>query len=100
MLMKKHLKVISLLLCLVLCASVALSACLILHNAGHDCIGENCRICHETARQLEILKTIFLCCLCGGVFLVVSKLTAFVLLFVGKTGRNLNLVADKVKLTA
>lgn len=97
--MKKHIKLLSLLLCLVLCTSVILSACLILHNAGHECAGENCRICHETARQIELLRTILLCLFCGGVILVVSKSSAYVLLFAGKTGWNLNLVADKVKLT-
>lgn len=98
--MKKHMKLLSALLCIFLCTSVLLSACLILHNTGHECIGENCQICQAIALQRELLKSILLCCLCGGIIIAASQLTVLVFLLVGEAKRNLNLVANKVKLTA
>ena len=63
--MKKQLKLI---VCLMLCASILLSACLIEHNTEHNCIGENCQICRDIALQRELLKSILLCLMCGGAF--------------------------------
>ena len=95
--MKKQLKLI---VCLMLCTSILLSACLIEHNTEHNCIGENCQICRDIALQRELLKSIFLCLLCDSIFICVSHNTVIMSLFADKEKRKLSLVANKVKLTA
>ena len=95
--MKKQLKLI---VCLVLCTIILLSACLIEHNTEHNCIGENCQICRDIALQRELLKSIFLCLLCDSIFICVSHNTAIMSLFADTEKRKRNLVANKVKLTA
>ena len=95
--MKKQLKLI---VCLMLCASILLSACLIEHNTEHNCIGENCQICRDIALQRELLESMFLCLLCDGIFICVSHNTVIMSLFADKEKRTLNLIANKVKLTA
>ena len=95
--MKKQLKLI---VCLMLCASILLSACLIEHNTEHNCIGENCQICRDIALQREILKAILFGIMCGCIVISVSQLAVFMFLFSDTEKRKLNLVANKVKLTA
>ena len=95
--MKKQLKLI---VCLMLCVSILLSACLIEHNTEHNCIGENCQICRDIALQRELLKSMLLCFLCGSIFICVSHNTVIMSLFDDTDKRKLNLVANKVKLTA
>ena len=95
--MKKQLKLI---VCLALCTSILLSACLIEQNTDHNCIGENCQICRDIALQRELLKSMLLCLLCGSIFICVSHNTVIMSLFVDIEKRKFNLVASKVKLTA
>ena len=95
--MKKQLKLI---VCLILCAIILLSACLIEHNTEHNCIGENCQICRDIALQRELLKSIFLCLLCDSIFICVSYSTVIMSLIADTEKRKLNLVANKVKLSA
>lgn len=95
--MKKYIKVI---ISVLLCTSIFLSFCLIEYNTEHNCIGENCQVCRDIVLQREFLKSILLCLLCGGTAVSVSRITAFMSLFVDSTQRRLNLVANKIKLTA
>ena len=95
--MKKQLKLI---ICFMLCTSILLSVCLIEHNTEHNCIGENCQICRDIALLRELLKSILLCLLCGSAIVIVSHNAVIMSLFVNTEKRKLNLVADKIKLTA
>ena len=95
--MKKQLKLI---ICFMLCTSILLSVCLIEHNTEHNCIGENCQICRDIALQRELLKSILVCLLCGIAIVIVSHNAVIMSLFVNTEKRKLNLVADKIKLTA
>lgn len=95
--MKKQLKLV---ICLLLCFGILLSTCLIEHNAEHNCIGEDCQICRDIAAQRQILKSILLCLLSGGAVVFISQLTLLISSFVNEEKRRLNLVANKVKLTA
>ena len=95
--MKKQFKLI---VCLMLCTGILLSVCLIEHNTEHNCIGENCQICRDIALQRELLKSMILCLLCGSAFICVSHNTIIMSLFVDMEKRKLNLVANKVKITA
>ena len=95
--MKKQLKLI---VCLMLCTSILLSVCLIEHNTEHNCIGENCQICRDIALQRELLKSILLCLLCGSAIVLVLHNAVIMSLFVNTEKRKLNLVANKIKITA
>ena len=95
--MKKQLKLI---ICLMLCTSILLSVCLIEHNTDHNCTGEDCQFCRDVALQRELLKSMLLCLLCGSIFICVSHNTVIMSLFDDTDKRKLNLVANKVKLTA
>lgn len=95
--MKKQIKLI---ICFLLCTSVLLSVCMIEHNAEHNCMGEDCRICRDIALQRQILKSMLLCLFIGGVIAAVSQLAIVMCLFADAEKRRLNLVANKVKLTA
>lgn len=95
--MKKQLKLI---ICLMLCTSVLLSVCMIGQNAEHNCIGEDCQVCRDIAMQREVLKSILMCIMCTGIAVCILQLTAFLPLFAETEKRRLNLVTDKIKLTA
>ena len=95
--MKKQLKFI---ICLMLCTSILLSVCLIEHNTDHNCAGEDCQFCRDVALQRELLKSILLCLLCGSAIVIVSHNAVIMSLFINEEKRKLNLVADKIKLTA
>lgn len=95
--MKKQLKII---VCLMLCTCILLSGCLIEYSDGHNCIGDNCQVCRYIALQRELLKPMFLCLLCGSLFICVPHNLVIMSLFADSEKRKLNLVANKVKLTA
>ena len=95
--MKKQLKLI---ICLMLCTSILLSVCLIEHNTDHNCTGEDCQFCRDVALQRELLKSILLCLLCGGVTVFISHNAVIVSLIFNTEKRKLNLVANKIKITA
>ena len=95
--MKKQIKLI---VCLILSTSILLSACLIEHNTEHNCAGENCQICRDIALQRELLKSILLCLLCGSAVVLVSRSAVIMSLLANTEKRRLNLVVNKIKLTA
>lgn len=95
--MKKYTRII---LCVLLCTSVLLSVCMIEHSPNHNCIGENCQICRDIAMQREIMRHVLLCVLYGSSIIIASQLMSFVTLFAVRENRRLNLVTNKVKLTA
>lgn len=94
--MKKQLKLI---ICLMLCTSILLSVCLIEHNTNHNCTGEDCQFCRDVALQRELLKSILLCLLYGGVTVFISHNAVIVSLIFNTEKRKLNLVANKIKIT-
>ena len=95
--MKKQLKLI---ICLMLSLSIILSVCMIEHSSEHNCIGENCQICRDIALQRELLKSILLCLLCGSAIVLVSHSAVIMSLFANTEKRKLNLVVNKIKITA
>ena len=46
------------LICAVLALAVLASSALIIHEAGHDCLGEDCPICHMIAMSGRMLRLI------------------------------------------
>ena len=43
-------------LCMVLMLSLFVSSAYMVHEAGHDCIGENCPVCHLLAVNADVLR--------------------------------------------
>jgi len=93
-------KCIKLIFCVALSLCIVLSPCLVELGAKHNCVGDDCQICHDIALQRELLKSSFIACLYYGVMLTVSQVGIFISLFVGTAKIKLSLVANKVKLTA
>ena len=56
--MNKSARIGARLLCAVLTLSVLLSSAFILHEAGHDCIGEDCPVCRHIAISRDMLRLI------------------------------------------
>ncbi len=96
--MKKFTKFLCVALCVLLCATVLFSAESVVH--GHDCIDDDCRYCQTVSLWKELMRLIL------PVFFSASFALLFVqmLLNVKSRGkhrtRNINLVENKVKLTA
>lgn len=95
--MKKYLKLI---ICLVLSIGIILSFCLMVHNPCHNCIGEDCQLCREVALQRNLLKSVLVCIIFGGIILSALRLMSFLALLTDIVRGKINLVANKVKLTA
>lgn len=99
--MKKHFKLLFAVICLLLCTSVLISTCLVmLHNSDHDCLGDNCPICQAISSQMELFRSVLICCVCGVTALLSLQPALFVSLIAGVRKRKSNLVACKVKLSA
>ncbi len=98
--MKKFTKVLCVAICVLLCASVLFSVGSAIYGHNHDCIGEDCQYCQAVSLQQELMRLVLL-----GYFST-SFALIFVQLFMNVNSRgdeekkNINLVANKVKLTA
>lgn len=58
--MKQHHRVISLMLCLAMAVSIALSAAFIIISADHECTGDDCEICYHIHICEQTLKKLTL----------------------------------------
>lgn len=96
--MKKFIRPVCILLCILLCTSVLLSAGYAVHE--HTCIGEDCRICQDISLQKEIFRLALLSLFSSAFALSFVQLMCFVNSLGGKSKGAKSLVADKVKLTA
>lgn len=98
--MKKLTKVLFVTICVLLCASVLFSVGSAIYGHNHDCIGDDCQYCQVISLQQELMRLVLLGCFSASFALI------FVQLFVNVNSRgddekqNINLVANKVKLTA
>ena len=98
--MKKFTRVLFVAICVLLCASVLFSVGSAIYNHNHDCIGEDCLYCQVVSLQQELMRLVLLSYFS----------TSFALIFVQQIvninsrgddeKQNINLVANKVKLTA
>lgn len=63
--MKQHVRIISVMLCIVMALSIILSAAYIVQSADHACTGDDCEICYhinvceQTLKKLAIGASVF-----------------------------------------
>ncbi|MDR3244760.1 MAG: hypothetical protein LBT79_08450 [Elusimicrobiota bacterium] len=70
----KRIRVLSLILCLVFAAVLAVSVYFIASEAGHYCIGEDCQTCLQIQVLISALKKDIILPLCLAAFLAVIML--------------------------
>lgn len=98
--MKKQLKFLSAILCLVMCTVIVFSSCIVLHRAEHNCIGEDCRVCQAIAVQKKLMESVSFCLIC--VFLLSHYRTSYTFLksSISQFGSDRTPITEKVKITA
>ena len=98
--MKKFVKLLCIALCVLLCASVLFSVGSAIYGHNHDCIGEDCQYCQVISLQQELMRLVILGCFSASFALVFVQLIMNVNSRGDDKKHNINLVANKVKLTA
>ena len=98
--MKKITKLLCVALCILLCASVLFSVGSAIYGHDHDCIGEDCQYCQAFSLQQELMRLVLLGCFSASFALVFVQLIMNVNSRGDDKNRSINLVANKVKLTA
>lgn len=98
--MKKFTKMLCAVLCLLLCASLLFSVGTSLYSHNHDCIGEDCQLCRVISLQYELMRLVLLGCFSASFALVFVQLITNVNLYRYNKNKNINLVTNKIKLTA
>ena len=98
--MKKFAKLLCVAICVLICASVLFSVGSAIYGHDHDCIGEDCQYCQAFSLQQELMRLVLLGCFIASFALI------FVQLIMNFNSRgddkkqSINLIANKVKLTA
>ena len=98
--MKKFTKVLFVAICVLLCASVLFSVGSAIYGHNHDCIGEDCQYCQVISLQQELMRLVLLGCFSASFALIFVQLLINVNSHGDDKKHNINLVANKVKLTA
>lgn len=98
--MKKFVKLLCIALCVLLCASVLFSVGSAIYGHNHDCIGEDCQYCQVISLQQELMRLVLLGCFSASFALVFVQLIMNVNSRGDDKKHNINLVVNKVKLTA
>ena len=98
--MKKFAKLLFVAICVLLCASVLFSVGSAIYGHNHDCIGEDCQYCQVISLQQELMRLVLLGCFSASFALVFVQLIMNVNSRGDDKKHNINLVANKVKLTA
>ncbi|MBR3815165.1 MAG: hypothetical protein IKJ27_00390 [Clostridia bacterium] len=98
--MKKHTKVLCVAICAVLCASVFFSVWPAAYDHSHDCLGENCQYCQAVSLQQELMRLVLFGCFSTVFAFIFIQLIVNCNLRGDGKKQNVNLVANRVKLTA
>ena len=100
--MKKFTKVLFVAICFLLCASVLFSvgSAIYGHNHNHDCIGEDCLYCQVVSLQQELMRLVLLSYFSASFALIFVQLIMNINSRGDDEKQSINLVANKVKLTA
>ncbi len=98
--MKKFTKLLCTALCILLCAGVLFSVGSAIYGHSHDCIGEDCQYCQAFSLQQELMRLVLLGCFSASFALMLVQLIMNVNSRGGDKKQNINLVVNKVKLTA
>ena len=98
--MKKFAKLLCVVICVLLCASVLFSVGSAIYGHDHDCIGEDCQYCQAFSLQQELMRLVLLGCFIASFALIFVQLIMNVNSRGDDKKQSINLVANKVKLTA
>ena len=98
--MKKFTKVLFVAICVLLCASVLFSVSSAIYGHNHDCIGEDCLYCQVVSLQQELMRLVLFGCLSTVFAFIFIQLIVNCNLRGDGKKQNVNLVANRVKLTA
>ena len=98
--MKKFTKVLFVAICVLLCASVLFSASSAIYGHNHDCIGEDCLYCQVVSLQQELMRLVLLSYFSASFALIFVQLIMNINSRGDDEKQSINLVANKVKLTA
>ena len=98
--MKKFAKLLCVAICVLLCASVLFSVGSAIYGHDHDCIGEDCQYCQAFSLQQELMRIVLLGCFSASFALIFVQLIMNVNARGDDKKQSINLVANKVKLTA
>ena len=98
--MKKITKLLCVALCVLLCASVLFSVGSAIYGHDHDCIGEDCQYCQAFSLQQELMRLVLLGCFSASFALVFVQLIMNINARGDDKKQSINLVSNKVKLTA
>ena len=98
--MKKFAKLLCVAICVLLCASVLFSVGSAIYGHDHDCIGEDCQYCQAFSLQQELMRLVLLGCFSASFALIFVQLIMNVNSRGDDKKQSINLVVNKVKLTA
>ena len=98
--MKKFTKLLCVALCILLCVTVLFSVGSAIYGHNHDCIGEDCRYCQAVSLQQELMRLVLLGCFSASFALIFVQLLMNINSHGDDEKQSINLVANKVKLTA
>ena len=98
--MKKFTKVLFVAICVLLCASVLFSVSSVIYGHNHDCIGEDCLYCQVVSLQQELMRLVLLSYFSASYALIFVQLIMNINSRGDDKKQNINLVVNKVKLTA
>ena len=98
--MKKFAKLLCVVICVLLCASVLFSVGSAIYGHDHDCICEDCQYCQAFSLQQELMRLVLLGCFSASFALIFVQLIMNVNSCGDDKKQSINLVANKVKLTA
>ena len=98
--MKKFTKVLFVAICVLLCASVLFSVGSAIYGHIHDCIGEDCLYCQVVSLQQELMRLVLLSYFSASFALIFVQLIMNINSRGDDEKQSINLVANKVKLTA
>ena len=98
--MKKFTKLLCVALCILLCANVLFSVGSAIYGHNHDCIGEDCLYCQAVSLQQELMRLVLLSYFSASFALIFVQLIMNINSHGDDKKQNINLVVNKVKLTA
>ena len=98
--MKKFTKVLFVAICVLLCASVLFSVGSAIYGHNHDCIGEDCLYCQVVSLQQELMRLVLLSYFSASFALIFVQFIMNINSRGDDEKQSINLVANKVKLTA
>ena len=98
--MKRFIKLLCVAVCVFLCASILFSAGSVAFGHSHNCIGDGCQYCQAFSLQQELMRLVLTGCFSASFALIFVQLIVSFNSYTDDKKQSINLVDNKVKLTA